>query len=224
MAMAQELEEMPLFPLHAVLFPYAALELNVFEDRYREMVRECSEYERPFGVVLIRPGSEDGEQAETHLIGTAVHIDSLQSLESGGLKVSVKGERRFRVRRLNADGPYPMGLVEPVIESEVESSSQTDELMRRIQDGFRMLVEGAIARSNFNIQITFPNDPVVLSFKVASMLPLENFDKQRLLEMTDTLERLDMLTAIIERHIVEARPAQYHRIGSGQLREWVFPN
>ncbi|HVL39075.1 MAG TPA: LON peptidase substrate-binding domain-containing protein, partial [Fimbriimonadaceae bacterium] len=69
-----ELEEMPLFPLNTVLFPYATVQLHVFEDRYRDLVRNCIEFDRPFGIVLIRNGDEVGGQAEPYMVGTAVRI------------------------------------------------------------------------------------------------------------------------------------------------------
>src|SRR6266545_4748417 len=51
-------QKLPLFPLNAVLFPGAAIQLHIFEDRYRLMIGRCLEQRSPFGVVLIRSGSE----------------------------------------------------------------------------------------------------------------------------------------------------------------------
>src|SRR3954449_8541061 len=50
--------QIPLFPLHTVLAPGIALPLHIFEERYRIMVRRCLEGSSPFGVVLIREGTE----------------------------------------------------------------------------------------------------------------------------------------------------------------------
>ena len=52
--------ELPLFPLHSVLFPGVALPLHIFEERYRQMVARCVDRGEPFGVVLIRDGREVG--------------------------------------------------------------------------------------------------------------------------------------------------------------------
>ncbi len=51
---------LPMFPLSAVLFPHASMPLHVFEPRYRELIRECLDGDRRFGVVLIERGSEVG--------------------------------------------------------------------------------------------------------------------------------------------------------------------
>ena len=68
--MSEKLEELPLFPLQTVLFPYAEQYLHIFEERYQEMVQLCLKEDRPFGVVLIRSGSEVGP-AEPYLVGCA---------------------------------------------------------------------------------------------------------------------------------------------------------
>src|SRR5688500_15065586 len=99
--MAQQLEEMPLFPLNTVLFPYASVQLHVFEERYREMVKDCLAYDMPFGIVLIRSGSEVGGAAEPYLVGTAVRIIKVHTYDDGSMDVQVRGERRFRIRRLD---------------------------------------------------------------------------------------------------------------------------
>lgn len=53
---------LPLFPLSTVVFPGLVLPLNVFEARYRAMMRDLlrlpEESPRPFGVVAIRDGHE----------------------------------------------------------------------------------------------------------------------------------------------------------------------
>ena len=49
-----------MFPLSAVLFPYATMPLHVFEPRYRALMHDCLAGDRRFGVVLIERGSEVG--------------------------------------------------------------------------------------------------------------------------------------------------------------------
>lgn len=225
--MAQHLEEMPLFPLNTVLFPYASINLHVFEDRYRQMIDHCVKFDQPFGIVLIRAGQEVGGLAEPFMVGTAVRVTSLNTYDDGRLDVNVHGERRFRIRKLDESGPYLVGHVEQVFEREVEDDPRTEPIAMDVREGFRMLIEGFFGRPDYNIQIQFPQDPTALSFVVANYLTLDNREKQRLLETTDTLERLTELKALIERQIVEARvepsPGHY-RLTRKDLEEWIFPN
>src|SRR5260370_12490125 len=55
-------EMLPLFPLGAVLYPGMVLPLHIFEERYRQLVRDLLDGQEPrrFGVIAIREGSETG--------------------------------------------------------------------------------------------------------------------------------------------------------------------
>ncbi|MBX3120024.1 MAG: LON peptidase substrate-binding domain-containing protein [Fimbriimonadaceae bacterium] len=230
--MAEQLEELALFPLETVLFPFASVQLHVFEDRYREMVSECMEDGRLFGIVLIRSGSETDEHIEPYLVGTAVRIVNLHTYDDGRMDLQVQGEHRFRIRRLDESKPYLTGLVEPVIEGEPDDSPRTDALVLKAREDFQLLVEGLIARPGFNVQVIFPPDPMALSFTIANLLPIENREKQSLLETTDTIERLSRIIPILENQLLEIddlRSRIYddrgpRRLTHTDLREWINPN
>jgi Lon protease-like protein len=222
--MSQDLEELPLFPLNTVLFPYAQVQLHVFEDRYRQMVRDCLEFDNPFGIVLIRAGREVGGQADPYMVGTAVRILSVQTLEDGAMDIHIQGERRFRIRKLDSTKPYLIGKVEPVVELELDESPRTDALLMRARESFKELVEGLVARQDFDVQVHFPPDPVMLSFVIANVLQMENIQKQHLLEITDTNERFSALMPILERQAQAVQKTTYYRLGSAELTEWINPN
>ncbi len=89
-----------LFPLNTVLFPGAALNLHVFEDRYRKMIAECLDAGEAFGVVLIRDGEEAGDPGVTpHEVGTTAEIADVTLLPAGRYYISTTGGRRFRIAR-----------------------------------------------------------------------------------------------------------------------------
>jgi Lon protease-like protein len=223
--MVQQLEELPLFPLHTVLFPYANLRLHIFEDRYREMVRSCLDEDRPFGIVLIRTGSETGP-VDPYLVGTAARIIVAETFDDGRMDIQVQGERRFRIRELDdRSSPYLIGRVEPVVEHEIEGSPRVDEVLERARSEFEVLIQRLFAPQKLNVEVKFPEDPVALSFTIANLLPMENLEKQRLLETTDTLERMEDLLPILRGHIDEASPeTSYYRLTTDDLSEWIFPN
>jgi len=221
--MSQELEELPLFPLNTVLFPYASLQLHVFEDRYRQMVRLCMEEDRPFGIVLIRSGTETGE-ADPYMVGTAVRIVKVHDLEDGAMDIQVHGERRFRIRRFDESRPFLVGMVEPVVELEIEESDRASDMLSRAREDFVHFVQRLLRRQDFNVKVAVSQDPVVLSFTIANMLPIENLAKQRLLETTDTLERVEELIPILETELLESKTPTFYRVGQRELQEWIHPN
>ena len=67
-------KSIPLMPLKKVLFPRQEIVLQIFEERYKEMLSYCLENNEQFGVVLIDSGEEVGDEAIPHGIGTTVKI------------------------------------------------------------------------------------------------------------------------------------------------------
>ena len=96
------LAELPRFPIGTWLFQDGNLQLQMFEPRYLDMVSRCMRESTPFGVVLIRRGSDawrDGSAGpELFDIGTEAHIVDFNQLNSGRLGITVRGARKFRVR------------------------------------------------------------------------------------------------------------------------------
>lgn len=221
--MYQNLEELGLFPLNTVLFPYAQLQLHVFEERYRELVRECLEFDRPFGVVLIRSGSETGH-ADPYLVGTAVRILACHTYEDGRMDIQVQGERRFRIRQLDESRAFPVGRVEPVVELEVEETPENVATIYRAKEDCELLVQRRFGNQDFSVKVVFPPDPVALSFTIANLLSMENLEKQRLLETTDTFERFQSLIPILEMQILESPKPDFYKLTSAELREGIVPN
>ena len=92
-----EKTELPLFPLHTVLFPGGPVPLRVFETRYLDMVSSCLKGEGDFGVILIEEGSETGP-VSLHETGTVARIRDWYQGSDGILGLTVVGERRFRLQ------------------------------------------------------------------------------------------------------------------------------
>lgn len=203
--MSLELEEMPLFPLNAVLLPYQTLPLHVFEERYRNMISECLKYDTPFGVVLIREGSEAADpNVEPYLVGTSARVISHSRLPGGRMDLLAVGERRFRVRRIDrASKPYLTGLVEPIVELEWSESNHNRGLLLRAKEAFEYHLKNLFGRQDVNVTVQFPDDPVALSFAIAGFINLPLIEKQRLLELTDTAARLIELIPVMENQFAE---------------------
>ncbi|MDQ6660472.1 MAG: LON peptidase substrate-binding domain-containing protein, partial [Chloroflexota bacterium] len=103
--------EIPLFPLHVVLFPGMSLPLHIFEPRYRQMIKDCQREEIPFGVVLARPSSLDMAE-NPYEYGTLAEIREVAELEDGRFVLMTQGTQRFHILDRRHDKPYLSGLVE----------------------------------------------------------------------------------------------------------------
>ena len=100
-------QRLRLFPLKTVLFPGAALNLHVFEPRYRQMISECLNAGEAFGVVLIRDGDEAGDpNVMPYDIGTTAEIEDVTPLPAGRYHISTTGRRRFAIERIVSREPF----------------------------------------------------------------------------------------------------------------------
>src|SRR5258708_18104478 len=102
----------PLFPLGVVLFPHMPLRLHIFEERYRQMMRDCEERGTGFGVVAIRAGTEVGPVAQPHDVGTLAQLRHVEQLADGRYNLLVVGASRYRIGRISTARPYLVGEVE----------------------------------------------------------------------------------------------------------------
>jgi len=91
--------EIPLFPLSTVLVPYGRMSLQIFEQRYLDLVRSCMKAESGFGVVWIRSGYEvagtSNPQLELGDYGTYTKIVDWDQLANGLLGISIEGRETF---------------------------------------------------------------------------------------------------------------------------------
>jgi len=101
-------EMLPLFPLGTVLYPGLLLPLHIFEDRYRQLVRDLLEGPEPqrFGVIAIRKGRETGVDGVSGLyeIGCTATLRQVTELKDGRFDLVTVGTQRFRLGQLD-DSP-----------------------------------------------------------------------------------------------------------------------
>ena len=185
--------EIALFPLHAVLFPGGLLPLRVFEQRYMQMAAACLRDDEPFGVCLIREGSEVGAPAEPESVGCLARIAQWDMQQLGLLKITAHGERRFRVvrRRVQDDG---------LARAEIELLAEEDDAPVPEQFSTCSALLKAILEDNDVLPVEAParfESSAWVSARLAEILPLPLAARQRLLEMNDSLERLGFLRQVL---------------------------
>ena len=205
-------QDIPLFPLHVVLFPDMPLPLHIFEPRYREMILRCREEKSPFGITLIQSGTESGAEAVPHTVGTLARIAQYEELPDGRMNILVFGESRFRVTRTLHDKPYLSAAVELLGEEDANDDRVQGDLSA-VASLFRTYLESLFAMSGRTLStLQLPQDPEYLSYAVASVLQVPPHEKQALLEMTDTSRRLRRESEILGAEI-EAQGALQDVVG-----------
>lgn len=208
---AGERAVIPLFPLGTVLVPGLVLPMHVFEPRYRQLLADLAtkpEDERGFGVVAIREGHEVGEQGvrALHEVGTLALLRSISGWPDGRSDITTNGDARFRVLRLVEEGtPYTCAEVEWL--GEDDGDGDTPALAQAVSarfDEYRAAVAGAGAVEAAQM-LALSSEPRMLSYLVAVAMVLDIRDRQTLLEVATTTERLRGELSLLARENVLMR-------------------
>lgn len=189
-------EDIPLFPLATVLFPGGPLGLRIFEQRYLQMVRNCTRDQSCFGICLMLEGAKAGAPALPAAVGTLARITDFYSQPDGLLGISVEGGARFRVLRTRVrDNGLVRGEVrywpdEPVVPVPPEFGLLADILERLV---------GQVGGWWRDVPRERYDDASWVGFRLAEFLPLKPTERQQVLELTDPLERLRVLRDLLPR-------------------------
>jgi len=192
-------EEIPLFPLRAVLFPGGRMPLQIFEPRYLDLVSRCMKSDSGFGVlrivegheVIIAQGSKPPLTAE---VGTLARIVDWDALPAGRLRITVEGSRRFRVHatRAQSDGLL-WGRVEWLAEDAGVPLGDEHGFLQDIMAG--LAEHPALAR--LGVGGTW-SDSVSLAWALAQYLPLEEQERYAVLVEPEPLARLARLDRLVK--------------------------
>lgn len=197
-------DNLPIFLLPStVLFPGAPTVIHVYEPRYLRMVDECLVASTRFGICLAVDAEDADSPPQFAAVGTTAEIEVAQDLDGNQKLIFVRGHQRFRV--LNHHFEEPDGLMraeaayfddDPAAAAAVDSELLVAVGEQAIEH-FRLLREYAGVNLG---EPEWPREPVALSLALAAMAPFGLTQRQALLELTDTRERLRLLRRQFARH------------------------
>lgn len=197
-------QTLPLFPLGTVLVPGLVLPLHVFEERYRDLVRDLVDAAEPrrFGVVAIRQGREvalhGGGAPELHPVGCMAELRQVQRYDDGRYLIVTTGTQRFRIATVDdASHAYLSAEVETLVDA---VGADAGVLAPVVQTAFRGYLSAVAAAQGEEIDAEgLPGDPDVLSWLVCATLLVDVEDKQTLLAADDAADRLRLELSLIRR-------------------------
>ena len=179
---------LPIFPLDLVLLPGVPLPLHIFEPRYREMIAECLERKKPFGVV----------RASSHGVAdigcTAEIMSVTKKYDDGRMDILTRGVERFEVIHVNNDRSFLQAEISVMQdEDEGEPAQPTAQLATQA-----VRLHAEIAK----LAGADPSGPDEhagnLSFLLAGSLPLDLDFKQNLLSTLSEARRLEAVIGYLE--------------------------
>lgn len=166
---------LPLFPLNLIVYPGEDLNLHIFEPRYRQLINECLEEERTFGIPAFINNKLPGYGTEMHV--TALH----KRYEDGRMDIKSKGLTVFRL--VNFENPVPGKLYAggdvELVEPGDTFSAHTLPLVERLEQLYRLM------------QMETDYDPTSenFSYKVAHKVGLSMEQEYELLTLETEAER-----------------------------------
>ena len=184
--------ELPIFPLNgAVLFPGTSLPLNIFEERYVEMINYALSNKRLIGMI------QHNEENQLYEVGCVGKIHSFNETNDGRYLISLQGEQCFRVvKELKQKYKFRMVKAEEIKGSSPEHVGFSDKQKKFLLDKY----SDYINFNKINIELTeIENIEVHQLIKFIPMIsPFDYIDKQALLETNNIYEFYEKLVSLLE--------------------------
>ena len=188
--MSEEL--LPLFPLQVVLFPDSLLPLHIFEERYTQLINECWNERKEFGINLVR------NSRMSHVGCTAEVRKMVKKYDDGKMDILVRGRRRFHLVNLAmSSSPYSVGRVRLLQDQpEVTDTALAMDTIRLHNELVR------VVHGDSEFAIGWDERNPALSFRIAQKAGMELTQRQELLEQNSENGRL----RILHKYFVEVIP------------------
>lgn len=206
-AMKGAIETIALFPLKSVLFPKGRLPLQIFEQRYIDLIRECLRNDKGFGVCLLKDGDEvvkPGARQQVHKVGTYAKIVDWDQLPNGLLGVTVEGVHKFMVQDCSYDKSQVLRAtvqfcdVDLIGDDAIELEDQHEVLVDLVE---QLVSHPVISKLGMNIAY---HDLRELGWRLSELVPLSLERKQALLELQDPKQRIEEIEALLHHMMDEA--------------------
>lgn len=180
----------PIFPLGIVVYPGEQLNLHIFEPRYKQLIAECFENKKPFGI----PPVIDNKINETGTLVKVVEITTVY--EDGQMDIKTEGVEVFNVLELIKDLPeklYSGAIVTYPINIETGNRVLMQTIIAAIRELYKLL--------KINKEFKKP-DAELGSYDVAHHAGLSLAEEFELLQLMNELQRQEYL----KRHLKKVIP------------------
>ncbi|MBX2989723.1 MAG: LON peptidase substrate-binding domain-containing protein [Bacteroidetes bacterium] len=191
-------ELLPLFPLQVVLFPDSLLPLHIFEERYKQLINECWDERREFGINLV-------QHSEMAKVGCTAEVrEVVKKYNDGKMDILVRGSRRYLLANLvMSSSQYSVGRINVLKDQhEVPDTALAMDTIRLHNELVRIVYRD----DAFTIEWDERNP--ILSFRIAQKAGMELAHRQEVLEQNSENQRL----ALLHKYFVEVIP-RLERLG-----------
>jgi uncharacterized protein len=180
----------PIFPLGIVVYPGESLNLHIFEPRYKQLITECFQQKKAFGI----PSVIENKLQD---FGTLISITEVTKVYEGGeMDIKTRGEKVFRILELIKEIPEKLYSGAIVTYPETQERGNP-EAMRRVVASIRSL------HKQINVDKSFAKaDEELKAYDVAHHIGLSLQEEYELLNLMDERQRQEYL----KRHLAKVLP------------------
>ncbi len=186
---------LPVFPLGLVALPGTIQNLQIFEPRYINMVKDCMKNNQGFVIVFQKP-TDSIDDFEISKKGSYVEIIDFNNLPNGLLGISVKSINKVVVNNLIQlkDGLH-IAEINPLVDPEVDDQALLAEFPEITNILNQLVKHPRIV--DMPIEVDF-NSADSVAYHLAGLIPIPWTSKQNLLEAFDASQRLKILSKYID--------------------------
>lgn len=200
-------ESLPILPLrNNVLFPGVVIPITVGRDKSIKLIRDSYKGDRTIGVVAQKDAEiEDPVTEDLHTIGTVAHIIKLLQMPDGNTTAIIQGKRRFKLESVLQEDPYLLAKVSPYSDVPGDPSFTGNEATAMYESLKELSLDIIKSSPNIPSDASFAikniESPIFLVNFISSNLNIEVPEKQRLLELSDHLERAKKVLGHLTREL-----------------------
>jgi len=177
----------PIFPLSIVVYPGEDLNLHIFEPRYKQLINDCKQNKKPFGI----PSVLDNTIKD---MGTLVEIIEItETYDNGAMDIKTSGIEVFRMLEIVKTLPDKLysGAIVAYPENEIAGNRT---LMNKLLAALRQL------HTLIKVEKSFKKpDEALLSYDIAHHAGLSLEGEYEVLELMNELQRQKYLSEHISK-------------------------
>ncbi|WP_108645854.1 LON peptidase substrate-binding domain-containing protein [Polynucleobacter rarus] len=204
MTLSSQIITIPLFPLSSTLFPKGVMELQIFEVRYLNMIKDCVKTESPFGIVTLNSGGEvrsPVEEVHFSQVGTLANIDRYDPVQANLYFIRCSGGARFKVINSEklSNGQWQAEvniLLEDQITPIPNELKVCSSALSKVIDSMKL--QGVLESQMPFQQPYLLQDCGWVANRWAELLPLNSGQKEHLLGIENPRLRLDLILDLLD--------------------------
>ncbi|MEE2876713.1 MAG: LON peptidase substrate-binding domain-containing protein [Candidatus Neomarinimicrobiota bacterium] len=210
----------PLFPLpNVVFFPKTFLPLYIFEPRYRQMMVDAELGDKMICMAHLKPGYEDDNEglSPIYSVGSLGYMEFKGDRSDGSSNILLVGLAKVKIKEVVSEHDYDYRLGELTLLTESRGEEDTELLKEKVFRGFeRMSANSGFPQipKQFKQVIDFE---MAVNF-LASHIPIESIEKQKMLELDDISLRAKILVQFMESGIGMEEMGGFGSIAPGDPR------